>query len=195
LDKLTVTEIVGIAKGNNETALAVRNALRGLSFVAIMGLDLSGRELGLDVHNDGGGMTDKWLLDRASFIEALLEADVRHSDKAASFDHDTWIVTDRVTSRTVTLLPIGASGTDANGNPTGGTNNSAQVNRLIFGSDADEQGDLALKGNRGDDRLYGGGGADSLEGQEGDDYLEGNSGDDTLAGENGRDELLVLLRH
>ena len=131
--------------------------------------------------------SDQWLADRAHYLQAFLDANTQDSNRAASWDNDTWIVTDQTLNRTLTLSPVGAASTDANGNPTGGSNSSAQVHRLVFGIDAQDDG---LAGAAGDDHLYGGSGNDTLTGSDGNDYLEGNADDDKLSGGIGKDELV-----
>ncbi|MGH7217384.1 MAG: calcium-binding protein, partial [Nitrospiraceae bacterium] len=172
--RLTPAEVKTEALENTDRGLAFRYALKNLNPFAVVGADYNGLghasngQLAMfDPATGFGDMTEQYLTDRAAFLEAKIELNLRN----ATTSGDTIYYKDLV-----------GAGYDI---PTGSLLTTDQ--RFLFGSDND---DPPLVGGSEEDHLYGGGGQDLLDGQEGRDYLEGNAGNDVLLGGAGRDSLL-----
>jgi Ca2+-binding RTX toxin-like protein len=127
--------------------------------------------------------TDAYLADRAAYLGWMLQTNredelpraLKTSDIA-----DNWHMEDRaigpegsIELRALSLNPFGAPD-----------------RVLIFGSEGEDAGLLAMRGGTYDDRLYGREGNDEIYGLGGSDYLEGNAGSDVLVGEAGNDHLV-----
>lgn len=172
--RLAPAQVKAAALEGTDRGAAFRYALKALNPFAVIGADYqglghaSGGALMLfDPATGFGELTQQYLIDRAAFLEAKVELNLRNATTSGD---------------TVYYKDFTGAGYEI---PTGSILTTDQ--RVLFGSDAD---DPPLVGNSREDHLYGGGGNDLLDGQGGGDYLEGNAGNDVLLGGSGADALL-----
>jgi Ca2+-binding RTX toxin-like protein len=170
------SEIVSLAKEQNESGLATRYALVNLNSFTITGqsglydkFNTNGEFDICSETNRDGDLSSKYIEDRAKFLYYLAHPDATVS----SFESDI----DFVDTRLGVSLEVdnGMNGVDAD-------------RQYLFGN---LEGEL-LSGYSASDHLYGMGGNDTLSGKGGDDYLEGGQGQDTLNGGAGDDTFGII---
>jgi len=126
--------------------------------------------------------TDTWYGDRAEMLRRLLTINQYNEPFVAegiasaatpiSFAEDPIVFHDRTQGIEIRRTPA-----------------TSMTQLVVFGTQGDDRGTLAIAGNEADDHLYGDAGADELKGNGGNDYLEGGSGSDRLEGGANNDVL------
>ena len=174
LPLITPNQLVTEAQQDTDRGLAFRYALKNLNPFAVIGADYNalghasdGALTLFDPDTGFGDLTQQYLLDRAAFLEAKIELNLRNDVNSGDIAYYKDFTRDGYEIPTGSILT-----TDR---------------RMLFGSDAD---DPPLVGADAQDHLYGGGGNDLLDGQGDQHYLQGDGGNDVLLGGAGMDTLV-----
>ena len=172
--RLAPSEVNAAALENTDRGLAYRYALKALNPFAVIGADYTGLghasngQLALfDPTTGFGEMTDRYLTDRAAFLEAKMELGLLNNRKSDGRIYFKDLETN-YEILTTALFQI-------------------DNQYYLFGGAAPD----TLQGEGWADELFGGGGNDTLLGQGGTDYLEGNQGNDMLSGGGGDNDQLL----
>lgn len=176
--------MTALAKTSDSQGLATRYALVALNPFVLTGPDYSAFNANgaLERYDSGtgtGALTDRYLTDRADFLERKIwfsTQDKDPVDPSVAFDSNN-----HPFQNESAYYEDVASGYRIQ---QGGLFNNTR--RYFFGG----SGSDTYTGGEVEDHLYGGAGADTLTGNGGNDYLEGGLGDDLLAGGAGRDMIL-----
>ncbi|MES2353861.1 MAG: calcium-binding protein [Pseudomonadota bacterium] len=175
LTDLTFTSLVNAAKSTDTNALAYRYSLQELNSFVILGVDYSihNSQGQLELYNPNtstGTLTDKWLQDRAEFLNWKNEANTDDLVTVYHTGDDNWQYGDVAQGYNVNVV-----------GKVRDVESSAAFHKVIFGgADVD-----TLTGGVLEDHLYGGTGGDTLKGGKGNDYLEGGAGGDSYIYEAG----------
>ncbi|MBL4680529.1 MAG: hypothetical protein JKY88_07380, partial [Pseudomonadales bacterium] len=174
---VSASDLVTIAKRNDDDAIAYRYALDNLVSFALIGNNavyeiIHNQNKELDLVN----FSDAYLNDRAEFLNRLITAGTDNSvvPQALAIGEPTGYV-DNGSGQS---LAVGVS--DAN---------NVFTKQVVFGTDESESESKFISSIKGDN-LYGRGGNDTISGGSGDDYIEGNTGADTLNGDDDDDTLV-----
>lgn len=172
LDGLTAKQLVALAMGDHDTALAYRYALLELNPFVLTGVVFDSatkaRLAMYDPADRKGELTDAYLLDRANMLCAMIKG----KDALAT----SLLYQDKTLDETLFAPAVGIPG-------QGG---DWDWERTVFGVDTGDVPFMVkpdanynrLTGGSKDDRLYGGDGVDILSGNAGADYMQGGRGAD-----------------
>ncbi len=173
LADLSSDGMVILAKTNGAQGLAARYALDALSPFVLTGADYSAFNTGgalerYDPATGTGAITDRYLTDRAAFLERKIRfstQDKNPVDPSIVFDSNNHPFQNESAyyADVATGYKIQQGGLYDN------------THRYFFGG----SGNDTYSGSKVEDHLYGGAGNDILTGGQGNDYLEGGAGNDT----------------
>jgi Ca2+-binding RTX toxin-like protein len=190
---MSAEELLAVAQGGDDVAIATRYALSALDPFVVVGLDyasLHNADGALDLWDPQtrqGTLTADWLNDRVAFMTWNNRANREDMDHQLDPGHSSSRFRDSAKSIDLLVASVSDEGEDLLRDG---------VRQFSFGGQRSD----SLVGDTGDDRIFGGPGADYLEGGRGNDRLEGGLGldvyayraDDTILGDfdDGTDHIL-----
>jgi len=131
-----------------------------------------------DIQSGRQGYTDRWLADRALFLQEQIRRNLLDVPSAA-------VLFDKRAPEDALFLDA-ATATSVNVSHSGVAPDASVDIHVTFGSNFAE----SISGAVNSDRLYAGDGNDTVFGLDGNDYVEGNGGSDALYGGSGNDTIL-----